>query len=47
VPYLDGLESPADGKNLIRGFILRGYDDAQIKKLAGENALNFLRRTVG
>jgi membrane dipeptidase len=47
VPYLDGLESPADGKNLIRGFILRGYDDAQIKKLSGENALNFLRRTVG
>ena len=24
-PYLNGLESPADGKNIIRGLIARGY----------------------
>ncbi len=46
-PYLDGLESPADGKNIIRGFIARGRSDADIRKLAGGNALEFLRRVTG
>ena len=45
-PYLDGLESPADGKNIIRGLIRRGYSDTDIKKLAGENALQFFRRVL-
>ena len=45
-PYLNGLESPADGKNLIRGFISRGYSDEDVRKLAGENALNFIRRVM-
>ena len=45
-PYLDGLESPADGKNLIRGFISRGYSDEDVRKLAGENALSYLRRVM-
>jgi membrane dipeptidase len=46
-PYLDGLESPADGPNIIRGLISRGYDDASIRKIAGQNALDFFRRTMG
>ena len=46
-PYLDGLESPADGSNIIRGLIARGYDDAAIRKIAGLNALDFFRRTIG
>jgi membrane dipeptidase len=46
-PYLDGLESPADGCNIIRGLIARGYDDSAIRKIAGLNALDFLRRTIG
>ena len=46
VPYLDGLESPADGKNIIRGFISRGYSDADIKQLTGGNALAFFRRVM-
>lgn len=46
-PYLDGLESPADGCNIIRGLIARGYDDAAIRKIAGKNALDFFRRTIG
>src|SRR5437762_659259 len=46
-PYLDGLESPADGSNIIRGLISRGYDDLGIRKIAGQNALDFLRRTIG
>jgi len=45
--YLDGLESPADGSNIIRGLIARGYDDDAIRKIAGLNALDFLRRTMG
>jgi membrane dipeptidase len=46
-PYLDGLESPADGKNIIRGLIARGHDDATIRKIAGQNALDLIRRVVG
>jgi membrane dipeptidase len=45
-PYLDGLESPADGQNIIRGLILRGHADAHIKQIAGGNALNFFRRVM-
>jgi membrane dipeptidase len=45
--YLDGLESPADGSNIIRGLIARGYDDDAIRKIAGLNALDFFRRTMG
>jgi membrane dipeptidase len=45
-PYLNGLESPADGKNIIRGLIARGYDDQAIAKIAGQNALDLFRRVI-
>lgn len=45
-PYLDGLESPADGKNIIRGLMARGHSEAHIKQIAGGNALNFFRRVM-
>jgi membrane dipeptidase len=45
-PYLNGLESPADGSNIVRGLIARGYDDAQIRAIAGGNALAYLRRVL-
>ena len=44
--YLNGLESPADGKNIIRGLIERGYTDADIIKITGGNALDFFRRVM-
>ena len=43
-PYLDGLESPADGTNIIRGLISRGYETSAIKKIAGHNALALFNR---
>jgi len=46
-PYLSGLESPADGKNIIRGLIARGHSDEAIRKIAGLNALDLIRRVVG
>lgn len=46
-PYLDGLESPADGQNIIRGLIARGHSDAAITRIAGQNAIDLLRRTIG
>jgi membrane dipeptidase len=46
-PYLDGLESPADGKNIIRGLIARGHSDETITRVAGQNAIDLLRRTIG
>jgi membrane dipeptidase len=45
-PYLNGLESPADGKNIIRGLIARGYADQAIAKIAGHNALDLFRRVI-
>jgi len=45
--YLDGLESPADGQNIIRGLITRGYSDDEVRKIVGGNALEFLRRVAG
>ncbi len=46
-PYLSGLESPADGRNIVRGLIARGYADADIIRIAGQNALDLIRRVVG
>jgi membrane dipeptidase len=46
-PYLNGLESPADGSNIVRGLIARGYSDSAIRKIAGQNALGLLRRVIG
>ena len=46
-PYLNGLESPADGQNIIRGLIRRGYPDDAIHKIIGGNALTLFRRTMG
>ncbi len=46
-PYLNGLESPADGYNIIRGLLARGHSDKTIRKIAGENALKLLGRVIG
>ena len=46
-PYLDGLESPADGENIIRGLVRRGHSDEDILKIVGGNALGFFRRVMG
>lgn len=45
-PYLSGLESPADGSNIIRGLLARGYSDDAITKIAGANALTYFRRVM-
>ena len=44
--FVKGVESPAEGKNIIRGLITRGYSDADIIKIAGGNALSFFRRVM-
>ena len=46
-PYLNGLESPADGGNITRGLIRRGYSDEDIRKIIGGNAMEFFRRVMG
>ena len=45
-PYLNGLESPADGKNIVRGLVRRGHSDDDIEKIVGGNALDFFRRVT-
>ena len=46
-PYLNGLESPADGKNIVRGLIRRGHSDEDVLKIVGGNALDYFRRVMG
>ena len=45
-PYLNGLESPADGQNIVRGLIRRGHSDDYVSKIIGGNALGLLRRVT-
>ena len=45
--FIIGVESPAEGKNIIRGLITRGYTDADIIKITGGNALAFFRKVMG
>ena len=45
--YLNVLESSADGKNIVRDLIARGYSDEDVTKLAGGNALALFRRVMG
>lgn len=44
--FVRGVDSPAEGKNIIRGLITRGYSDADILKITGGNALTFFRRVI-
>ena len=44
--FVRGVDSPAEGKNIIRGLITRGYSDADILKITGGNALTFFRRAM-
>jgi membrane dipeptidase len=46
-PYLDGLESPADGSNIVRGLLTRGYSAGDILKIAGGNALRVFAEVIG
>jgi microsomal dipeptidase-like Zn-dependent dipeptidase len=45
-PYLKGLESPTDGKNMVRGLIQRGYGNTESQKIADGNARAFFRRVI-
>ena len=44
--FIRGVESPAEGKNIIRGLITRGYSNTNILKITGGNALAFFRRVM-
>tara|TARA_B110000014_G_C20063524_1_gene554033 strand:+ start:102 stop:1196 length:1095 start_codon:yes stop_codon:yes gene_type:complete len=44
--FVRGVDSPAEGKNIIRGLISRGYSDDDILKITGGNALTFFRRVM-
>lgn len=44
VPYVKGLENPTEGsKNIVRWLVKKGYSDADIAKVMGENVLRVLR----
>ena len=45
--FIRGVGSPAEGKNIIRGLIGRGYSDEDIIKITGGNALAFFRNVMG
>lgn len=46
-PYMYGIESPAEWRNIVRGLILRGYSDGEIAKVVGGNALRVMKEVIG
>lgn len=42
VPYVDGLENPAEFPNIIRWLVTHGYSDEDIAQVAGTNILRVL-----
>ena len=45
--YMDDLEWPADGEDIVRGLIARGYSDEDVRKIAGGDGLALFRRVMG
>ncbi|MEM3440558.1 MAG: membrane dipeptidase [Candidatus Bathyarchaeia archaeon] len=45
--YVEGIESPAEWENIIRGLVKRGYSDSEIEKIIGGNFLRLFERVVG
>ncbi|MEM2082221.1 MAG: membrane dipeptidase, partial [Candidatus Bathyarchaeia archaeon] len=45
--YVEGIESPAEWENIIRGLVRRGYSDSEIEKIVGGNFLRLFERVVG
>ena len=46
VPYVEGMESPADAvRNAVRWMVKHGYSDEDIAKVAGGNVMRVLRET--
>lgn len=46
VPYVEGMESPADAvRNAVRWLVRHGYSDDDISKIAGGNVIRVLRDT--
>ena len=44
VPYVDGLESPAEYPNIVRWLVKHGYKDDDVAKTIGGNALRVMRQ---
>ena len=47
VEYVEGMENPSEFPNVIRWLVGHGYDDEQIAKVVGGNALRALARRLG
>ncbi|MDR7434809.1 MAG: membrane dipeptidase [Armatimonadota bacterium] len=45
--FMYGIESPLEWKNIVRGLVARGYQDEQIEKIVGGNALRLIEEVVG
>jgi membrane dipeptidase len=44
---IEGLEDPGQWPNIVRGLILRGFSDEDIKKVVGLNAMRVLKAVIG
>ncbi|MGH7267804.1 MAG: membrane dipeptidase [Candidatus Rokuibacteriota bacterium] len=43
VPYVDGIENPTDFPNIVRWLVTHGYEDEDVGKAIGGNALRVMR----
>jgi membrane dipeptidase len=44
--YMEGIESPEEFPNIIRGLISRGYSDEEISKMIGGNAVRIFKTVL-
>lgn len=45
--HIDCIENPSQLPNVTRALVARGYSDADIKKIMGENVLKLFEKTIG
>jgi membrane dipeptidase len=45
--YMEGIESPEEWPNIVRGLISRGYSDEDVAKIVGGNAMRITEQVIG
>lgn len=45
--FMYGIESPLEWRNIVHGLVGRGYNDEEIEKIVGGNALRVIEEVVG
>ena len=44
---MEGIESPEEWPNIVRGLVSRGYSDEDVAKIVGGNAMRITEQVIG